>query len=78
MWVGGVADSQTRTKTPLNHPENRLFDLNFTFRSPKSYKTLEWVGGWVNTFGRDLKKKLFLRGASLMYLFFTGLTLTLS
>ena len=59
MWVGGVAGSQTGSKTPPNHPENRLFDLNFTFRSPKSYKTLEWVGGWVNTFGRDLKKTVF-------------------
>ena len=28
MWVGGVANSQTRSKhlkTPPNHPENRLF-----------------------------------------------------
>ena len=32
MWVGGVADSQTRSKplkTPPNHPENRLFRPEF-------------------------------------------------
>ena len=53
MWVGGVADSQTRSK-PLkkkpNHPENCLFDPNFNFRSTKSHKN-PGVGGWVYTFG---------------------------
>ena len=32
MWVGGVADSQTRSKpfkNPSNHPENRLFRPKF-------------------------------------------------
>ena len=41
MWMGGVADSQTRSK-PLkknpNCPENRPFRSNFTFRFPKSHK----------------------------------------
>ena len=41
MWVGGVADSQTRSK-----PLKIFFDPNFTFRFPKSQKkTLGWVGG---------------------------------
>ena len=32
IWVGGVADSQTRSKplkTPPNHPENRIFRPEF-------------------------------------------------
>ena len=56
MWVGGVADSQTRSKPskpPQIAPKIAFFDPNFTFRSPKSHKTL----GWVNRFGRDLPKK---------------------
>ena len=43
MWVGGVADSQTRSK-PLINPQIALkialFDLNFTFLSPKSHKNV--------------------------------------
>ena len=53
--------SQTRSKplkTPPNHPENRLFDPNFTLCSPKSHKN-PGMGGWVNRFGRDLPKKNF-------------------
>ena len=41
MWVGGVADSQTRSKhlkTSPNHPENRVFDPNFT-KNPNLTKT---------------------------------------
>ena len=59
MWVGGVADSQTRPKpikTPQITPKIAFFDPNFTFRSPKSHKN-PGVGGWVNRFGRDLPKK---------------------
>ena len=48
MWVGGVADSQTRSKplkTPQNCPENRLFrpkfHLSFSQISQKPW------GGWV-------------------------------
>ena len=48
MWVGGVADSQTRSKplkTPPNCPENRLFrpkfHLSFSQISQKPW------GGWV-------------------------------
>ena len=48
MWVGGplggVADSQTRSKPlkiPANHPENRLF---WPFVFPNLTKTLGWVG----------------------------------
>ena len=59
MWVGGVADSQTRSK-PLKKnqitPKIAFFDPNFTFRFPKSHKN-PGVGGWVNTFGKDLPKK---------------------
>ena len=33
MWVGGVADSQTRSK-----PKIAFFDPNFTFCFPKSHK----------------------------------------
>ena len=49
MWVGGVADSQTRfkpLKTPPNHPENRLFrpkfHLSFSQISQKPWDG--WVG----------------------------------
>ena len=65
MWVGGVADSQARSKPlnpPPNHPENRLFDPNFTFCSPKFHKN-PGVDGWVNRFGRDLPKKEFFLDA---------------
>ena len=48
MWMGGVADSQTRSeplKTPPNQPENRLFrpkfHLSFSQISQKPW------GGWV-------------------------------
>ena len=48
MWVGGVADSQTRSKplkTPPNCPENRLFRPKFHLLfSQISQKP--W-GGWV-------------------------------
>ena len=40
MWVGGVADSQTRSKplkTPQITPKIAFFDPNFTFRFPKSW-----------------------------------------
>ena len=51
MWMGWVADSQTWSK-PLKKTQITLkiafFDLNFTFRSPKSHKTLGWVGGFFN------------------------------
>ena len=61
MWVGGVAVSQTRSK-PLKKnqitPKIAFFDPNFTFRFSKSHKN-PGVGGWVNTFGKDLPKKRF-------------------
>ena len=53
MWVGGVADSQTRSKLLQITPKIAFFDANFTFRFPKSHKTL----GWVNRFGKGLQKK---------------------
>ena len=62
MWVGGVADSQTRSK-PLkkktNCPENRLFrpkfHLSFSQISQKPW------GGWVSKqiSERSPKKKFF-------------------
>ena len=48
MWMGGVADSQTRSeplKTPPQiTPKIAFFDPNFTFRFPKSHKN-PGVGG---------------------------------
>ena len=61
MWVGGVADSQTRSKplkTPPNHPENRPFRPEFHL-SFSQISQNPGVGGWVNRFGRDLPKKTF-------------------
>ena len=45
MWVGGVANSQTRSKLLKKKitPKIAFFDLNLTFRSPKSHKN---PGGW--------------------------------
>ena len=48
MWVGGVADSQTRSKplkTPPNHPENRPFWPEFHL-SYSQISQKPW-GGWV-------------------------------
>ena len=45
MWVGGMVDSQTRSK-----PLKTFFDLNFTFRFPKSHispRVGEWVGSYI-------------------------------
>ena len=70
MWVGGVADSQTRSKpleTLPNCPKNRLFrpkfHLLFSQISQKPWGG--WVGGWENTFGKDLPKKTFFLTPSL-------------
>ena len=62
MWVGGVADSQKRSK-PLKAPQNHLescpfrpeFHLSFSQISQKSW------GGWVGKqiWERSPKKKLF-------------------
>ena len=69
MWVGGVADSQTRPnplKTPPNHPENRLcrpeFHLLFSQISQKP------LGGWVgkHIWERSPKKILFFWTPSLI------------
>ena len=45
-------------KPPQITPKIAFFDSNFTFPFPKSYKN-PGVGGWVNTFGKDLPKKTF-------------------
>ena len=55
MWVGGLADSQTRSK-PFNPPPQitpkiAFFDPKFTFNFSKSHKN-PGVGGWVHTFGK--------------------------
>ena len=69
MWVGGVADSQTRSKplkTTPNHPKNRPFlpEFHLLF-SQISQKPL---GGWVNRFDLGLweisQKKVFFGRAS--------------
>ena len=59
MWVGGVADSQTRSKplkTPPNHPENRPFRPKFHLLFSQISQN-PGVGGWKNRFGRNLPKK---------------------
>ena len=59
MWVGGVADSQTRSKplkTPQISPKIAFFDPNFTFHFPKSHKN-PGVGGWFHTFRKTFPKK---------------------
>ena len=38
VWVGGVDDSQTRSKPLKIIPKPRIFDPNFTFCVPKSHK----------------------------------------
>ena len=58
MWVGGVADSQTRSKPLKITPKIAFFDPNFTFCFPKSYKN-PGVGGWLNRFGKGFPKKVF-------------------
>ena len=60
MWVGGVANSQTRSKhlkTPPNHPENRLFRPKFHL-SISQISQKPW-GGWVGKqiWERSPKKK---------------------
>ena len=57
MWVGGVADSQTRSKplkTPPNHPENRLFrpEFHLFFTSTLKYS-------WKNPRGRLAPRSAF-------------------
>ena len=44
IWVGGVADSQTRPKPLKSTPKIAFFDPNFTFRFLKSHKN-PGVGG---------------------------------
>ena len=45
MWVGGVADSQTRSKPLKKKPNHHaFFDLNFTFHRPNLTKN-PGVGG---------------------------------
>ena len=38
IWVGGVANSQSRSKPPQITLKIAFFDLNFTFGVPKSHK----------------------------------------
>ena len=57
-WVGWLIPKQgpNPSKPPQITPKISFFDPNLTIRS----LTLGWVGGWINRFGRDLTKKLFL------------------
>ena len=60
-WVGWLIPKQGPNpskplKTPPNHPENRLFRPEFHLSYPKSHKN-PGMGGWVNTFGKDIPKK---------------------
>ena len=64
-WVGGVADSQTRSKPLQTAPKIALFDPNFTFRFPKSHEN-PGVGGWVNRFGKGFQKKNVFFGSFLI------------
>ena len=45
MWVLIPKQGPNPSKPPQITPKIALFDPNFTFRSPKSHKTLGWVGG---------------------------------
>ena len=59
MWVGGVAESQTKSKPlkkQINHPENLLFRPEFrhSFSHPG-------VGGWINRGEISPKKRFFFR-----------------
>ena len=52
MWVGGVADSQTRSKplqAPQITPKIAFFDPNFTFRPPKSKNECFFLTPSLNT-----------------------------
>ena len=57
-WVGWLIPKQgpTPSKNPQITAKIAFFDPNFTFCFPKSRKN-PGVGGWVNTFGKDLQKK---------------------
>ena len=57
-WVGWLIPKQgpNSSKPPQIAQKIAFFDPNFTFRFPKSHKN-PGVGGWVNTFGKDLPKK---------------------
>ena len=65
MWVGGVANSQTRSKhlkTPPNHPENRLFQPEFHL-SFSQISQKPWGGQTEKIINRDCIKGE-LRGGS--------------
>ena len=57
-WVGWLIPKQgpNPSNPPQIAPKIALFDPNFTFRFPKSYKN-PGVGGWVNRFGKGFPKK---------------------
>ena len=58
-WVGWLIPKQGPKKKQIT-PKIAFFDPNFTFHFPESHKN-PGVGGWVNTFGKDLpKKRVFL------------------
>ena len=57
-WVGWLIPKQgpNPSKKTQIAPKIAFLDPNFTFRFPKSHKN-PGVGGWVNTFGKDIPKK---------------------
>ena len=57
-WVGWLIPKQglNPSKPSQITPKIEFFDPNFTFRFPKSHKN-PGVGGWENTFGKDLPPK---------------------
>ena len=59
-WVGWLIPKQgaNPSKKKQINPKIAFFDPNYTFRFPKSHKN-PGVGGWVNTFGKDIPKKTF-------------------
>ena len=64
-WVGWLIPKQgpNPSKPPQITPKIAFFDPNFTFPFLKSHKN-PGVGGWVNTFGRDLQKNGIFWGGS--------------
>ena len=58
-WVGWLTPKQGPNPSPPHITPKIAFSYpNFTFLSPKSHKN-PGVDGWVNTFGKDLRKKTF-------------------
>ena len=63
MWVGGLADSQTRSKPPKSSFLTEISPFVF----PNLTKTLGWVGKQIWDFGRYTKKSFFWAGFPILH-----------